>query len=132
MSNQRLAFIILGGIILAGQVHAKPMNKNLNLMSVNNKAEMRRAVCMDAGATSKLLIAKMAVVKNVKSVKCKSGDALVRYREDASDPGHVLVNIDPPNGNSKGLDCDGKADIGLHYIGLNCLESSLESTSHSK
>ena len=132
MSNQRLAFIILGGIILAGQVHAKPMNKNLNLMSVNNKAEMRRAVCMDTGATSKLLIAKMAVVKNVKSVKCKSGDALVRYREDASDPGHVLVNIDPPSGNSKGLDCDGKADIGLHYIGLNCLQSSLEATSHSK
>ena len=101
-------------------------------MSVNNKAEMRRAVCMDAGATSKLLIAKMAVVKNVKSVKCKIGEATIRYREDASDPGHVLVNIDPPNGNSKGLDCDGKADIGLHYIGLNCLESSLEFTSHSK
>jgi len=130
--NQRAALAILGGFILAGQVHAKPINKNLNLMSVNNKAEMRRAVCMDAGATSKLLIAKMAVVKNVKSVKCKIGEATIRYREDASDPGHVLVNIDPPNGNSKGLDCDGKADIGLHYIGLNCLESSLEFTSHSK
>ncbi|WP_186545369.1 hypothetical protein [Synechococcus sp. ROS8604] len=132
LSNQRVALAILGGFILAGQVHAKPMNKNLNLMSVNNEADMRRAICMDAGATSKLLIAKMTVVKNVKSVKCKSGEALIRYREDASDPGHVLVNIDPPNGNSKGLDCDGKADIGLHYIGLNCLESSLESTSHSK
>jgi len=132
LSNQRVALAILGGFILAGQVHAKPMNKNLNLMSVNNEADMIRAICMDAGATSKLLIAKMAVVKNVKSVKCKSGEALIRYREDASDPGHVLVNIDPPNGNSKGLDCDGKADIGLRYIGLNCLESSLESTSHSK
>ena len=108
------------------------MNKNLNLMSVNNKAEMRRAVCMDVGATSKLLIAKMDVVKNVKSVKCKSGEALIRHREDTSDPGHMLVNIDPPNSNSKGLDCDGKADIGLHYIGLNCLDSSLESNSHSK
>jgi hypothetical protein len=101
-------------------------------MSVNNEAEMRRAICVDAGATSKLLIAKIAVVRNVKSVKCKSGEALIRYREDASDPGHVLVHIDPPNGNSKGLGCDGKADIGLHYIGLNCLESSLESTSHSQ
>ncbi len=101
-------------------------------MSVNNKAEMRRAVCMNSGASSKLLIAKMAVVRDVSSVKCNSGEAMIRYREDASDPGHVLVNIDPPSGNSKGLDCDGKADIGLHYIGLNCLESSLESTSHSK
>ena len=132
LTNQRVALAILGGFIFAGEVHAKPMSKDLNLMSVNNKAEMRRAVCMDAGATSKLLIAEMAVVKDVKSVKCKSGEALIRYREDASDPGHVLVNIDPPNGNSKGLDCDGKADIGLHYIGLNCLESGLESTSHSK
>lgn len=132
MSNQPVALAILGGFILAGQVYAKPMNKNLNLMSVNNKAEMRRAVCMDVGATSKLLIAKMDVVKNVKSVKCKSGEALIRYREDTSDPGHVLINIDPPNSNSKGLDCDGKADIGLHYIGLNCLDSSLESNSHSK
>jgi hypothetical protein len=101
-------------------------------MSVNNTAEMRRAVCMDAGATSKLLIVKMDVARNVKSVKCKSGEAVIRYREDASDPGHVLINIDPPNGNGKGLDCDGKADIGLHYIGLNCLESSLEATSHSE
>ena len=123
---------MLGGLILAGQVYAKPINKNLNLMSVNNKAEMRRAVCMNSGASSKLLIAKMAVVRDVSSVKCNSGEAIIRYREDASDPGHVLVNIDPPSGNSKGLDCDGKADIGLHYIGLNCLESSLESVSHSK
>ena len=132
MTNQRVAFAILGGFIFAGQVHAKPMNKNLNLMSVNNTAEMRRAVCMDAGATSKLLIVKMDVARNVKSVKCKSGEAVIRYREDASDPGHVLINIDPPNDNVKGLDCDGKADIGLHYIGLNCLESSLETTSHSE
>ncbi len=123
---------MLGGFILAGQVYAKPINKNLNLMSVNNKAEMRRAVCMNSGASSKLLIAKMAVVRDVSSVKCNSGEAMIRYREDASDPGHVLVNIDPPSGNSKGLDCDGKADIGLHYIGLNCLESSLESASHSR
>ena len=123
---------MLGGLILAGQVYAKPINKNLNLMSVNNKAEMQRAVCMNSGASSKLLIAKMAVVRDVSSVKCNSGEAIIRYREDASDPGHVLVNIDPPSGNSKGLDCDGKADIGLHYIGLNCLESSLESVSHSK
>ncbi len=87
---------------------------------------------MNAGASSKLLIAKMSVVKDVKSVNCRSGEAAIKYREDASDPGHVLVNIDPPSGNSKGLDCDGKADIGLHYIGLNCLQSGLESTSHSK
>lgn len=100
-------------------------------MTVNNKVEMRRAICMDSGTTSKLLIAKMAVVKDVSSVNCDSGEAMIRYREDASDPGHVLVNIDPPD-NSKGLDFDGKADIGLHYIGLNCLEASLESASHSK
>ena len=44
----------------------------------------------------------------------------------------MLVNIDPPNGNGNDLDCDGKVDIGLHYIDLNCLESSLEFSSHSK
>jgi len=127
-----VALAALGSLVLAGQAYAEPINSNLNLMSVNNKAEMKRAVCMDSGATSKLLIAKMAVVKYVKSVNCISGEAFIRYREDVTDPGHVLVNIDPPVGNRKGLDCDGKADIGLHYIGLNCLQSSLESTSHSK
>ena len=132
LSNQRVALAILAGFILSGQVQAKPVNKNLNLMSVNNKAEMTRAICMNSGATSKLLIAKMAVVRRMSSVKCHSGEAMIRYREDSSDPGHVLVNIDPPIGNGKGLDCDGKADIGLHYIGLNCLQSNLESTSHSK
>ncbi len=132
MLNQRVALAILGGFSLAGQVYAKPLNKNLNLRSVNNKAEMRSTICTDAGASSMLLISKMAVVKDVNSVKCRSGEAMIRYREDSSEPGHVLVNIDPPSGNSKGLDCDGKADIGLHCIGLNCLQSSLESTAHSQ
>ena len=132
LSSQRVALAIFGSFILAGQVHAEPIGENLNLMSVNNKDEMKRAICMDAGSSSKLLIAKMSVVKEVKSVNCRSGEATLRYREDASDPGHVLVNIDPPSGNSKGLDCDGKADIGLHYIGLNCLQSGLESSSRSK
>ncbi len=130
--NQRVVLVLLGSFILVGQVHAESINKDLNLMSVNNKAEMKRAICMDAGASSKLLRAKMAVVKDVKSMNCRSDEAVIRYREDASDPGHVLVNIDPPSSNSKGLDCDGKADIGLHYIGLNCLHSGLGSASHSK
>ena len=66
--NLRVALAILGGFILAGQVHAKPMSRILNLISVNNKSEMRRAVCMDAGATLKLLIAKIVVVMNVENV----------------------------------------------------------------
>lgn len=109
---------------------AKHHHHNLHLMSVNNAKELQRAVCMDAGAPSKLIIAKMHVIKKADSVSCNDGMANIRFREDTSDPGHVLVNIDPPKGSSKGLDCDGKADIGLHYIGLNCLQADMESSSH--
>ena len=116
---------------MATEVSAKPHHHSLNLMSVNNKAELQRAICMDSGATTKLLIAKMHVMKHAKSVKCKDGSAAVRFREDKSDPGHVLVNIDPPKGSKNGLDCDGKADLGLHFIGINCLNSNLESASHN-
>ena len=122
---------IFGSALFMGEAEAKPKDHNLNLMSVNNKAELKRAVCMVSGAPSKLIIAKMHVLKRESEVNCESGVAAIRYREDVSDPGHVLVNIDPPKGSQKGLDCDGKADVGLHYIGLNCLRASMESTSHN-
>ena len=125
-----LAAAMFGSVVVVGEVVAKPMSHNLNLMSVNNKAELKRAICMNSGASSKLLIAKMHVLQKQSSVNCKSGVAAIRYREDATDPGHVLVNVDPPAENEQGLDCDGKADIGLHYIGLNCLRANMETTSH--
>ena len=130
LSYKSVAFLMLSGLAYAEHARAEPHKTLLNLMSVNNEIEMKRAVCMNSGASSKLLIAKMDVVKNTKGVQCPTGIAAIRYREDISDPGHVLVNIDPPKGNNKGLDCDGKADLGLTYIGLNCLAVDLESTSH--
>ena len=132
LSCKSVVFLMLGGLVYAEPARAEPHKTNLNLMSVNNEMEMKRAVCMNSGASSKLLIAKMDVVKNTKGVQCPTGVAAIRYREDSSDPGHVLVNIDPPKGNNKGLDCDGKADLALTYIGLNCLAVDLESTSHRK
>eukprot|EP00948_MAST-09A_sp_MAST-9A-sp1_P003374 g3374.t1 len=114
----------------ASSTSSKRANQDLNLMSVNNKDELRRAICMTSGVDSKLIIARMDVLKEAKGdIDCGGWKQLLRYREDKSDPGHVLVNVDAP---TKGrLDCDGKADVGLSYIGLNCLLSRYEATDHN-
>ena len=118
--------------IISGQVAsaAPQIDQELNLMSVNNADELERALCMNTGVNSKLLIVQVDIIKENGSVKCKEGIATVRYEEDKYDPGHIVVNVDPPKGSSRSLDCDGKADIGLRYIGLNCLRSNLEASQH--
>lgn len=106
--------------------------QQVNLMTAYNPSQLVRAVCMDAGMTSKIIIASMELMKSTPYVACQSGNAVIRFITDQKDPGHVLVNVDPPKGTIKGFDCDAKADIGLNFIALNCLESSMEDKSHSK
>lgn len=106
--------------------------QQVNLVTSYNSSQLVRAVCMDAGTTSKIIVASMELMKRTPYVACQSGNAVIRIAEDLKDPGHVLVNIDPPRGAAKGLDCDAKADIGLSFVALNCLESGMEAKSHNK
>ena len=104
----------------------------LNLMTAHDKAQLEMSICMDHEYPSKVLVVDTTLLKSVKTLNCKTGPAAVRVTEDSQDPGHLIVNIDPPKGDPRGFDCDAKADINVEFIGLNCLEADYESSSHKK
>ena len=134
MSLEKLKFSNLGLLAVSLIVGAgmSAHAQQVNLMTAYNRQQLTRAVCMDAGTTSKIIIASMDLLKSTPYVECPSGNAAIRFSEDPKDPGHALVNIDPPKGSGKGLDCDAKADIGLSFVALNCLEASMEAKQHKK
>ena len=128
----KLSNLGLLAISLIASTEISANAQQANLTTAYNRQELTRAVCMYAGTTSKIIIGSMDLLKSTPYVECPNGQATIRFSEDPKDPGHALVNIDPPKGNSKGLDCDAKADIGLSFIALNCLEASMEAKQHNK
>jgi len=54
----------------------------------------------------------------------------VRVHPDKDDPGHNIYNVDPPGDVKNVLDCDGKADVGMRDIALNCMPISEETIEH--
>ncbi|MCP4381662.1 MAG: hypothetical protein GY798_09655 [Hyphomicrobiales bacterium] len=73
-----------------------------------------------------------ASVFSESAVSCEAGESMIRTSEPADDPGHMVLNIDPPKGSESGLDCDGKADVGMTMVAVNCLPASMEATDHAK
>lgn len=65
------------------------------------------------------------------SLACDFGEFTLRMTEPSSDPGHVVINIDPPDGVANGLDCDAKADTGMQRVALNCLPAD-QTSGHNK
>ena len=65
-------------------------------------------------------------------VTCDDGESTLRVSEPQDDPGHRVYNIDPPHGSKSGLDCDGKADIGMAMVAINCLPADFETAEHEK
>ena len=67
-----------------------------------------------------------------KEFTCGDLTYMVRVTPDTSDPGHNLYNVDPPSDVKNALDCDAKADTGMHNIALNCMPVSEETIEHVK
>jgi len=64
---------------------------------------------------------------------CKDGDTYKMYRVDATDdPGHYIFNIEATKKVGDVYDCDGKADVGMKVIGLNCYPAKKETAQHRK
>lgn len=88
------------------------------------------AFCAADRSTQHIFVVPMSVFQAGDDLTCDDGTSTVRMTEPADDPGHAVVNIDPPDGVADGFDCDGKADLGMSLIAINCLPANLESADH--
>lgn len=79
-----------------------------------------------------IFVVPTAVLTDQKSINCEAGASGIRIAEPADDPGHLVINVDPPDGVKSALDCDGKADVGMTLVAINCLPASMESMEHPK
>ena len=88
------------------------------------------AFCAADRSTQHIFVVPMSVFQAGGDLTCDDGTSTLRMTEPSDDPGHAVVNIDPPEGVANGFDCDGKADLGMSLIAINCLPANLESADH--
>ena len=80
-------------------------------------------------------IAPTTFFKNGSTIDCQSKSLTygIRNVNDESDPGHMIINIDPPKDTKvSSLDCDAKADIGSKIVAINCIPVADESPDHEQ
>lgn len=87
--------------------------------------------CAASRASQHIFVTPVAVFGKG-SVKCDDGESKLRMSEPSDDPGHLVLNIDPPAGSKNSFDCDGKADKDMAVVAINCLPVSQESADHKK
>ncbi|MEM6464279.1 MAG: hypothetical protein AAF724_20430 [Pseudomonadota bacterium] len=95
-------------------------------------ASFTTAFCGADRSAAHIFVVPLAALEDNSTVSCDFGTANIRVSEPESDPGHYVMNIDPPEGVEDGLDCDGKADKGMSQVALNCLPANMESADHTK
>jgi hypothetical protein len=97
-----------------------------------NYEEFTKQFCAADRGGQHVFVLPLAVFDEQNSVTCKNGDSKLRAAEPKDDPGHLVLNIDPPHGSKQSFDCDGKADIDMTIVAINCLPVSQETKEHHK
>lgn len=95
-------------------------------------AEFTQQFCAEAPDHEHIFVVPASVFSGQSSVECDGAMSMLRTSEPADDPGHIVFNIDPPKGVDMAYDCDGKADVGMNLVAINCLPASMESMDHAK
>lgn len=86
------------------------------------------------GLQEKVFLVSSGLFKDKETTfSCPDGDTYKMYREDATnDPGHYVFNIVATKQVGDVYDCDGKADMGMKIIGINCYPVKDEVAQHRK
>lgn len=92
----------------------------------------QEAFCAADRSAAHIFVVPLAMFDDGAALACDFGEATMRIREPLDDPGHVVLNIDPPADVADGLDCDGKADVGMEEVAINCLPADAEAADHRK
>ncbi len=121
-------------LLLSALVFASGAQATLNnvVTQVSGTAEFNREFCNAARDKTHIFILPVEIFASQTNVSCSDGISILRVTEPQGDPGHKIYNVDPPHGVQDGLDCDGKADIGMSIIAINCVPANLETADHNK
>ncbi|WP_172292553.1 hypothetical protein [Pseudoruegeria sp. HB172150] len=110
---------------------ASPALAQDNLVSDTRSADdFAAAFCAADRSNQHVFILPMELFRDGGEVTCDDGVSTLRMSEPEHDPGHAEVAVDSPEGVEDAFDCDGKADLGMTLIAINCLPVNLETASH--
>ncbi len=118
------------GLVLAGCSSSGSENGSDLVVLVNDAQTLTEKFCGASQDSEHILVAPLSTLQSTSSISCSDGDYSVLVADAEADPGHIMLNISPPPASPKGLDCDGKADIGVSQAALNCFPSDKESGDH--
>ena len=133
-NGKHMVMFIVGGVILAIIIYF--MMTRCPMFA--KKATIHDVDFCDSDMSKERNINLPVSTFDKQSMKCGQDVYKLRKTKDSSDPGHMVYNIDPPAMNSKQsmnsnvYDCDGKADIGMKQIAMNCFPVSQETKDHRR
>ena len=122
--------VSLAALVLLGFSQAASADDMV--MQARNFSEFSEQFCNASRTGEHIFVVPAEIFTSAKSISCSHGDSLLRMSEPSDDPGHAVYNIDPPSGVADAFDCDGKADIGMDRVALNCLPANSEKAGHRK
>lgn len=123
----RAIVFLLAGLISTAAVAAP----DKTVSRAKNFKGFSKDFCAASRASEHIFVVPIAVFDK-RSVKCDDGESTLRKEEPKDDPGHLVLNIDPPSGSKESFDCDGKADIDMTFVAINCLPVGQETKEHRK
>ena len=130
MKKQLAASLLILASFVTQSAFAKDEGIIHGIYTLSESNEVEPVFCTASKFHQAIFILPLKVVKGIDQLRCSQGVSTVRVTELIDDPGHVLVNIDPPNGVKNTFDCDAKADVGMQAVAINCLRVKDESASH--
>ena len=130
MKKQLVASLLVLTSALTQSAFAKGEGIIHGIYMLSESNEVQPVFCAASKFHQAVFILPLKLVSEIDQLRCSQGVSVVRVTEPIDDPGHVLVNIDPPIGVSNTFDCDAKADKGMQAIAINCLRVDDESASH--
>ncbi|MFN3231674.1 MAG: hypothetical protein ACE363_05890 [Alphaproteobacteria bacterium] len=127
MMKTRLS-MITGAVLLL----AMPACAEAPVSTANTFDQFKAQFCEANRAQEHIFVLPLASFDEHDSIDCEFGTSGLRKAEPADDPGHVVLNVDPPADVPSAFDCDSKADVGMTYVALNCLPANREAADHQK
>ena len=120
--------ILLGLCIVLGCGTANGLQaSDIHVLNTTTKAEFQTLFCALKPDQPTVFVMPSTFFKdnNDGKIKCSYGEYLVRYilpkSIDPKDPRHhAIFNIDSQSDDIASFDCDGKADVGMSEVGINC------------
>jgi len=123
--------LLAGGLVLATATAATAASE-LYVSEATDYTMFEEQFCAANRAEQHIFVLPTAILNKEKGVTCGDGESTFRVAEPSDDPGHLVINIDPPSGSKTAFDCDSKADEGMTMVAINCLPVDEEATVHPK